>query len=160
MADRLTAAQLESLTGAMRPLWKRTLTVGGTDYTSRLLKVGNVRWRIYNRHPLKKGSLWTPILSIEIDNRDGLFSVGNASGVFPTDKDRRETSIRVVVTGASPGIDVLDFTGAALEPFQYDNGRMVIAVEHPLAMSTKRFWNTDDSSEIVDTTTTTRNLTP
>ena len=103
MADRLSAEQLAQLSGGHVQTHRVvTFTIDAVDYSDRLLKVGRRRDRIHNRHPNKEGNLATPVMSLKLNNIDGLLSVGNPDGPFPTDQARRDAVIVVTVSMCSP----------------------------------------------------------
>lgn len=162
MADRLTADQLAQLTGpevVSRPRY--TLTIDSVDYTDYLITAGKVKWQITNYHPLKQRALRVPILPLKVDNRDGLFTVGNASGPFTTETDRVEAVVVLTVKICSPALTVLSFTGGPRQPHYDDKGYCYLEIEHPLKMASERVWSREDSSEsFYSTTTSTLDLTP
>jgi hypothetical protein len=162
MADKLTATEMAELAGPQaRMATQYTLTVGGTDYTDRLLKVGRVKWKLANAHPARKAKLTVPVLVVTVDNRDGLFAVGNPAGPFTDDTARRDTAVRVVVKILSGQRTVLDFTGAARRPTQKDTGEMDLQLEHAACLLERRTFQQDTDMSYAQTTVTlNRDATP
>lgn len=162
MADRLTAAQLAQLTGPeVVPRPRYTLTIDSMDYSAYLIAPGKVKWQISNYHPLKQRGLRVPILPLKMDNRDGLFTVGNADGPWATQTEREESVVVLTVKVCSPAATVLSFTGGPRQPHYDDKGYCYLEVEHPLKMASERIWSREDSSESFQSTTTSSlDLTP
>lgn len=138
-----------------------TLTIDGVDYSSRIISAGKVKWKLANRHPKRTGSISIPILSMRLDNTDGLFTIGNADGPWQTDEERRASVIVATVTICSPAKVVNSFTGSADEPFYDDAGEVELGIVHPLKMAEDRVWQREDSSSDWATgTTITRDKNP
>jgi len=155
VADRLTAEQLAQCTGPSpmtRP--RHTLTIDAVDYSDRLILSGKVKWKLTNRHPKRTGNIPIPIASLKMNNGDGLLTVGNAAGPWPTDEARRASVIVSTITICSPAKTVDSFTGSADEPFYDDDGNVEVGIVHPLKMAEDREWQRDDSTSDWNTVNT------
>lgn len=155
MSDRLTAEQLSQLTGptiTARP--RHTLTIDSTDYSDRIIKMGRVKWQLFNRHPKKPGTFNVPVQTLVVDNRDGLFTVGNADGPWPTEEDRRTSKVQTTTTICSPAITINDFTGAVRPLTHASDGTLTLEIEHPLKLAHERVWKREDKTSDFQTSTT------
>ena len=153
MADRLTASEIEQLTGPdvlARPRY--TLAIDAVDYASRIIKFGKVKWQLCNRHPKVPGKLLINAQSLVLDNRDGVFAIGSANGPWATEKERQESTVIAIMYIGSPRRCVHSFTGAVRSIMYQDNGTVVLEIEHPLKMAHDRRWKREDSSSDFNTT--------
>lgn len=153
MADRLTANQLDKF-ARVNPRFKQTTTVtidndaiASTDITERVKKLGKLKTTVFNRHPVERGEVEFPVVTLTADNSDGFFDYGGT--VLPNGRtDVESTIVRVVITllalGDTSATTFLDFTGLIKEPEYGSDGEIRLVAEHPLTAVSSRKWNKED----------------
>lgn len=158
MADLLTASQFAQLSGdhvkaypvrTAKHVYNGSSTVE-TDISDYLKSVGNVKYVLSNRHPKRSQSTKIPILQIRLDNRDDLFTFGNADGLLPDEATRTLSTIQVVVKIMRPQLTVLDFTGFVNHPVHEDNGIALVTLEHATRELSTRVWQRGDQISYID----------
>lgn len=143
MADRLPPVILNALKqGSVNvsfqyQAWIKGTAAGTTEITDYVLEWSDPsEMELYNRHPAETGSLAYVTQELEVNNTSGIFTIGNASGVFPggsSDFDevaQLEVKLSLALEGTS--IVVWDHTGILKQPKFEHHSRVLLFAEHPL----------------------------
>jgi hypothetical protein len=145
MADRLSAAEFALLGGnRMRATIAKTVEVSTnkgsswTDVTPYVVKFGKCRMSLANRHPITNDSIKIPGMTIQVNNKDLLFTAGTSGGFFANNEEFRLALWRCVLT--IEGTNRFSFTGRARDP-KFGHSRFLnVELDHVLDQMYRSSW--------------------
>lgn len=121
--------------------WIKNTAAGTVEITSYVTEWANPgKMSLYNKHPTDRGDLDFPGQELEVNNESGLFTPGNATGVFPsgTLDFARTAQLQVRLTLRYEGYasQVWDHVGYIAVPTYLSGHRVLLASEHALSQAT------------------------